>query len=67
MGGATTAAGNDSSMPYLNPAGLTGLPADVLAVSASVQAFSARSFRGPVLTLNASRPAVDARCAAQCF
>lgn len=36
MGGAGTASGIDSAMPYLNPAGLGGLPGDVLAVSASL-------------------------------
>ncbi len=39
MGGAGTAAGNDSAMPYLNPAGLAGLPSDVLAVSASIYGY----------------------------
>ena len=32
MGGAGTAAGNDSAMPYLNPAGLAGVPGDIFAV-----------------------------------
>lgn len=36
MGGAATAAGNDSAMPYVNPAGLAGVPGDIFAVSASV-------------------------------
>ncbi|HEX6277855.1 MAG TPA: hypothetical protein VFZ53_32655, partial [Polyangiaceae bacterium] len=39
MGGAGTAAGNDSAMPYLNPAGLAGVPGDVFAVSASIYAY----------------------------
>jgi hypothetical protein len=43
MGGAGTAAGNDSAMPYLNPAGMAGLPRDVFAVSASVYGWSRRS------------------------
>ena len=33
-------------MPYLNPAGVAGLPNDVLAVSASVYAYSKSSFNG---------------------
>lgn len=40
MGGAGTAAGNDSAMPYLNPAGLAGVPGDVFAVSASVYSWT---------------------------
>lgn len=40
MGGAGTASGNDSAMPYLNPAGLAGLPGDVFAVSASVYSWT---------------------------
>lgn len=40
MGGAATAAGNDGAMPYVNPAGLAGLPRDVLAVSGSAYAIS---------------------------
>ncbi len=36
MGGAGVAAGNDSAMPYLNPAGLGALPRDVFALSTSV-------------------------------
>ena len=36
MGGAGVAAGNDSAMPYLNPAGLAGVPGDILGVSATV-------------------------------
>ncbi len=43
MGGAGVAAGNDSAMPYLNPAGLAGVPADVFAVSASVYGYTQRS------------------------
>lgn len=39
MGGAGTAAGNDSAMPFLNPAGLASLPGDVFAVSASIYGF----------------------------
>lgn len=46
MGGAGTAAGNDSAMPYLNPAGLAGLPGDIFAVSASVYSWSRRRFDG---------------------
>ncbi len=44
MGGTGTATGNDSAMPYLNPAGLAGLPGDVLAVSASLYAHTSRSY-----------------------
>ncbi|MBX3185343.1 MAG: hypothetical protein KIT72_16640 [Polyangiaceae bacterium] len=44
MGGAGTAAGNDSAMPYLNPAGLVGVPGDVFAVSATVYSVTRRSF-----------------------
>ncbi|MCW5792044.1 MAG: hypothetical protein KIT72_16630 [Polyangiaceae bacterium] len=44
MGGAGTAAGNDSAMPYLNPAGLAGVPGDVFAVSATVYSVTLRSF-----------------------
>ncbi len=36
MGGAATANGRDSAMPYLNPAGLAGLPKDLFALSANV-------------------------------
>ena len=39
MGGAGVAAGNDSAMPYLNPAGLAGLPGDIFAVSASLYGY----------------------------
>lgn len=45
MGGAGTAAGNDSAMPYLNPAGLAGVPDDVFAVSASLYGYSQYSFK----------------------
>lgn len=44
MGGAGTAAGNDSAMPYLNPAGLAGVPEDIFAVSAAVYAYTHRSY-----------------------
>ncbi len=44
MGGAGTAAGNDSAMPYLNPAGLAGVPGDVFALSASVYAYEGRTY-----------------------
>jgi hypothetical protein len=40
MGGAATANGRDSAMPYLNPAGLAGLPKDLFALSANVYGFS---------------------------
>src|SRR5688572_30586020 len=43
MGGAATAAGNDSAMPYLNPAGLAGVPGDIFAVSATVYSYTRRS------------------------
>src|SRR5688572_32671872 len=46
MGGAATAAGNDSAMPYLNPAGLGGVPGDVFALSATVYGYTHRSFDG---------------------
>jgi hypothetical protein len=45
MGGAGTAAGNDSAMPYLNPAGLAGVPGDIVAVSATVYSYTSRSFK----------------------
>jgi hypothetical protein len=45
MGGAGTAAGNDSAMPYLNPAGLAGVPGDIFAVSATVYSYTHRSFQ----------------------
>src|SRR5690349_13363867 len=45
MGGAATAAGNDSAMPYLNPAGLAGVPGDIFAVSATVYSYTHRSFK----------------------
>jgi hypothetical protein len=44
MGGAGTAAGNDSAMPYLNPAGLAGVPGDIFAISASVYGYSLRTY-----------------------
>ncbi|MBX3228768.1 MAG: hypothetical protein KIT84_39855 [Labilithrix sp.] len=44
MGGAGTAAGNDSAMPYLNPAGLAGVPGDIFAVSAAAYSYTRRSF-----------------------
>jgi hypothetical protein len=40
MGGAGTAFGNDSAMPFLNPAGLAGLPTDVLGLSGTVYGVS---------------------------
>jgi len=43
MGGVRTAAGNDSAMPYVNPAGLAGVPGDIFAVSANVYGYSRRS------------------------
>lgn len=46
MGGAGTAAGNDSAMPYLNPAGLAGIPQDIFALSATVYGHTRRSFDG---------------------
>jgi hypothetical protein len=46
MGGAGIAAGNDSAMPYLNPAGAGGLPGDVLAVSATVYSYDTRRAPG---------------------
>ncbi|MBK9001099.1 MAG: hypothetical protein IPM35_35705 [Myxococcales bacterium] len=46
MGGAATAAGNDSAMPYVNPAGLAALPADVFAVSANIYQYQTRTFQG---------------------
>ena len=39
MGGAGVAAGNDSAMPYLNPAGLAGVPGSIFGVSATVYAY----------------------------
>jgi hypothetical protein len=42
LGGVGTAAGNDSAMPYLNPAGLAGIPGDVFALSAQVYTTSRR-------------------------
>lgn len=46
MGGAGTAAGNDSAMPYLNPAGLAGVPGDIFGISASLYGYTHRSFKG---------------------
>lgn len=43
MGGAGTAAGNDSAMPYVNPAGMSGIPGDIFAVSANLYGYSRRS------------------------
>lgn len=43
MGGAGTAAGNDSAMPYLNPSGMAGVPNDIFAVSATIYAYSWRN------------------------
>lgn len=48
MGGAGTAFGNDSAMPYLNPAGLAGLPLDVFALSANIYASSKRTIPGVI-------------------
>jgi hypothetical protein len=45
MGGAATAAGNDSAMPYLNPAGMAGVPGDILGISATIYSFTRRSFQ----------------------
>lgn len=42
MGGVGTASGNDSAMPYLNPAGVSAVPGDVFALSAQVYAWSQR-------------------------
>jgi hypothetical protein len=43
MGGAGTAAGNDSAMPLLNPAGMAAVPGGVFAVSASVYSYTQRA------------------------
>lgn len=43
MGGAGIAAGNDSALPYLNPAGLAGVPNDIFGISASLFAYRERS------------------------
>lgn len=43
MGGAAIASGNDSAMPFINPAGLAGLPKDVFALSANVYGLARRS------------------------
>ncbi len=40
MGGAGVAAGSDSAMPYLNPAGIVGIPTDILSISASIYSLS---------------------------
>jgi hypothetical protein len=40
MGGAGVAAGTDSAMPYLNPAGIAGIPHDLFSLSASAYAYS---------------------------
>lgn len=40
MGGAATASGRDSAMPYLNPAGLAGLEKDLFALSANIYGLS---------------------------
>lgn len=48
MGGAGVAAGIDSAMPYLNPAGVAGLPGDVLAVSGSLISYERRSVESPL-------------------
>ena len=45
MGGAATAAGNDSAMPYLNPAGVAGIPGDIFAISATAYSYTRRSFK----------------------
>jgi hypothetical protein len=39
MGGAAVAAGNDSAMPYLNPAGLAGVPGGVFGISATIYGY----------------------------
>jgi hypothetical protein len=44
MGGAGTAAGNDSAMPYLNPAGMAGIPGDIFAISATVYGYAVRNY-----------------------
>ena len=44
MGGAATAAGNDSAMPYLNPAGMAGIPGDIFAISATAYSYTHRAF-----------------------
>jgi hypothetical protein len=45
MGGAGVAAGADSAMPYLNPAGVGGTPYDLFSLSASAYAYSRASVR----------------------
>jgi hypothetical protein len=42
MGGAGTAHGNDSAMPYINPAGVSAIPNDIFAISAQAYAISRR-------------------------
>jgi hypothetical protein len=44
MGGAATAAGNDSAMPYLNPSGLAGVPGDIFGVSATLYGYAATNY-----------------------
>lgn len=46
MGGAGTAAGNDSALPYLNPAGMAGVPGDIFGISASLYGYTHRAFEG---------------------
>ncbi len=46
MGGAGVAAGNDSALPYLNPAGLAGVPGDIFAVSASIYGYRHLTIEG---------------------
>lgn len=60
MGGAGTAAGNDSAMPFLNPAGLAALPGDVLAVSASLYAYTSRSYDSGYFSPRGFSPAFGA-------
>lgn len=45
MGGAGTAAGNDSAMPYLNPSGVGGIPGDVFGLSASIYGYTKRGYK----------------------
>jgi hypothetical protein len=44
MGGAATAAGNDSAMPYLNPSGLAGVPGDIFGVSATLYGYGETNY-----------------------
>lgn len=63
MGGAGVAFGNDSAMPFLNPAGLAGLPTDVLGLSGTVYGASRVSGRALLSPSGRSAiygPAVDA-------